>query len=172
MPANTDARFALSCKRHRSSRTIKLMPRSFCSTLLFVSLIACSPFRFAAILPRPEPSEGHPFVFIDFRTSGPRKISTPLFSIACALFAQKYPDGTAPLLIIRHALLTHSLEISPVFAALPRNGMGTYPSISIQSPFWLELYFPLAPVRDSPLEARTLLPVLFDCASNSQEPSQ
>src|SRR6266403_473823 len=82
------------------------MPRSFCPTPLFV--IADSPFRFAAILPQPEPSEGHPFVFIDFRTFGSQKdLNTFILNRLLTLCA-KITGWYSSALIIRHSLFSHA----------------------------------------------------------------
>lgn len=142
------------------------------ATRLFVSRISNSPFPFPRSLPQPEPSEGHPFAFIDFGTLGPEEIPTPLLSIICALFAGKNtPRGMASTLSVRHRLFTRSLQNKSCICHCYAKWAGyTQTSVSIQFPFWPELYFPLAPVRDSPLVAQALACALR--LHNSQEPPQ
>jgi hypothetical protein len=163
MRANPDARFALSCKRQRSSRKIKLMPRSFfrnTATGLVdrrLTISICCHSCAARAKRRPSLCF-HRLPNICFPERSRHLYSQ---SPAHSLRGNTHVVSFAPN---PPAFALTLWKISP--ATLTRNGVGPYtPCFSIQSPFWRELYFSLAPVRDSPLKARTLLPVLFDCAT-------
>jgi hypothetical protein len=137
------------------------------TTQLFVSLIADSPFPFPAIRQQLEPSEGHPFVFIDFGHLGSCKNLNALILNRLWTPCARIP-GVSPQLS-RLSFFTHFLPNKSCICHSFVKWCG-YTQTLLLHPICTELYFPLAPVRDSPLVAQALACALR--LHNSQESPQ